>query len=83
MKDKNTKPGFNVDFLGYLCYLKGILKIEQNICFKRNQIVKFEKLVKFLKIYNLIYYICCMLITNAVLTEPAMYFCSFRNNQII
>ncbi len=34
--DKNKKPGFNVDFLGYLCYLKGILKIKQNICFKRN-----------------------------------------------
>ncbi len=41
LKDKNKKPGFNVDFLGYL---NGILKIEQNICLKRNQIVKFEKL---------------------------------------
>ncbi len=43
MKDKNKKPGFNVDFLGYLCFLKGLLKIEQNFFFKRNQIVKFEK----------------------------------------
>ncbi len=43
LKDKNKKPVFNVDFLGYLSYLKGILKIEQNIRLKRNQIVKFEK----------------------------------------
>ncbi len=42
MKDKNKKPGFNVDFLRYLCYLKGIFKIEQNICL--NHIVTFEKL---------------------------------------
>ncbi len=35
--------GFNVDCLGYLCYLKEILKTDQNVCFKRNQIVKFEK----------------------------------------
>ncbi len=37
VKDKNKIPDFNVDFLGYLCYLKGILKIEQNICLKRNK----------------------------------------------
>ncbi len=33
LKGNNKKPGLNVDFLGYLYYLKGILKIEQNICF--------------------------------------------------
>ncbi len=30
--DNNKKPGFNVN-----------LQIEQNICFKRNKIVKFDK----------------------------------------
>ncbi len=43
LKDNNKKPSFNLDFLGYLCYLKEILKMEQNICLKRNQIVKFDK----------------------------------------
>ncbi len=66
LNDNNKKPGFNVDFQGYLCYLKGILKIEQNICFEWNQTIKFDK---FKVIYNLIYSI------NVVLIEPAMYFC--------
>ncbi len=43
LKDNNKNPRFNVGFLGYICYPKEILKIEQNICFKRNQIVKFDK----------------------------------------
>ncbi len=43
LKDNNKKTGFNVDLLRYLCYLTGNMKIEQNICFKRNQIVKFDK----------------------------------------
>ncbi len=36
LKDNHKQPGFNIDFLGYLCYLKGILKIERNICSNRN-----------------------------------------------
>ncbi len=29
--------------LGYLCHLKYLLKIETNICTKKNQIAKFDK----------------------------------------
>ncbi len=39
---------FNIDFLGYLSYLKNVLRIENGICWKRNQIHKFEK-------FNIIY----------------------------
>ncbi len=43
LNDKTRKLDFNVDFLLYLCYLKRTLKIEQNICYKKYQIVKFDK----------------------------------------
>ncbi len=39
----SKKREFNVDFLGYLCYLKYILKIEKSICNRKNQIAKFDK----------------------------------------
>ncbi len=33
----------NIDILGYLCHLKYIVKMEKNICTKKNQIAKFNK----------------------------------------
>ncbi len=47
VKDKNQKPGFNVDFLGYQCYLKHTLKMEQNMLLK-----KFVKLDKFKVLFD-------------------------------
>ncbi len=47
-KDKNKCTKFNVDFLGYLSYLKYVLKIEENICSKNNEKLKFDK-------FNIIY----------------------------
>ncbi len=52
---KNINKYFNVDFLGYLCHLIYTLRIEKNICTKRNQIVKFENINIILENY-----ICCM-----------------------
>ncbi len=43
LKEENKKREFNVDFLGYLCYLKYTLKIEKSICNRKNQITKFDK----------------------------------------
>ncbi len=43
LKEENKKVIFYVDFLGYLCYLKYILKIEERICNRKNQIAKFDK----------------------------------------
>ncbi len=43
LKEENKKGEFNIDFLGYLCYLKYILKIEKSICNGKNQIAKFDK----------------------------------------
>ncbi len=40
---EEEKREFNVDFLGYLCYLQYILKIEKSICNKKNEIAKFDK----------------------------------------
>ncbi len=60
LNDNNNKSGFNVDFLGYLCYFKGILKIEQNICFKRNQIVKFDKSKIIFENILYITYVACL-----------------------
>ncbi len=37
LKDKNKCTSFNLDFLGYLSYLKHVLKIEENICSKNNE----------------------------------------------
>ncbi len=38
LKEENKRE-FNVDFLGYLCYLEYILNIEKSICNrKKNQI---------------------------------------------
>ncbi len=41
-----TKKKFNIDFLNYLSHLKNTLKIEKNICIKKNQ--TFDK-------FNIIY----------------------------
>ncbi len=43
LKNKNTN--FNVDFLGYLSHLKYILKMEESICIKNNQRLKFDKYI--------------------------------------
>ncbi len=43
LKEETKKREFNVEFHGYLCYLKYILKIEKNICNRKNQITKFDK----------------------------------------
>ncbi len=43
LKDKNKCTSFNVDFLGYLSHLKHVLKIEENICSKNNEKLKFDK----------------------------------------
>ncbi len=43
LKDNNNKSCLNVDFLGYLCYLKETVKIENRFYLKQNQIVKFDK----------------------------------------
>ncbi len=43
LKEENKKREFNVDFLGYLCYLEYILKIEKSISNRKNQIAKFDK----------------------------------------
>ncbi len=43
LKNKNTN--FNVDFLGYLSHLKYILKMEESICIKNNQKLKFDMLI--------------------------------------
>ncbi len=48
LKDKNKCTSFNVDFLGYLSHLKHVLKIEENICSKNNEKLKFDK-------FNIIY----------------------------
>ncbi len=48
LKDKNKCTSFNVDFLRYLSHLKHVLKIEENICSKNNEKLKFEK-------FNIIY----------------------------
>ncbi len=48
LKDKNKWTSFNVDFLGYLAHLKHVLKIEENICSKNNEKIKFDK-------FNIIY----------------------------
>ncbi len=43
IKDKNKCTSSNVDFLGYLFHLKHVLKIEENICSKNNEKLKFDK----------------------------------------
>ncbi len=43
LKEENKKIEFNIDLLGYLCYLKYILKIEKSICNRKNQIAKVDK----------------------------------------
>ncbi len=43
LKEENKKREFNIDFLGYLCHLKYIFKIEKSICNRKNQITKFDK----------------------------------------
>ncbi len=43
LKERNKKKRFNVNILGYLCHFKYTLKVEKNICIKKNQIVKFDK----------------------------------------
>ncbi len=43
LREENKTREFNDDFLGYLCYLKYILKIEKSICNRKNQIAKFDK----------------------------------------
>ncbi len=49
LKEENKKREFNVDFLGYLCYLKYILKIEKCICNTKNQTAKIDKFNKIFK----------------------------------
>ncbi len=41
--EENKKGESNVDFLGYLCYLEYILKIEKSISNRKNQIAKFDQ----------------------------------------
>ncbi len=48
LKDKNKCTSFNVDFLRYLSHLKHVLKIEEHICSKNNEKLKFDK-------FNIIY----------------------------
>ncbi len=46
LKDKNKCTSFNVDFLGLTS--KHVLKIEENMCSKNNEKLKFDK-------FNIIY----------------------------
>ncbi len=48
LKFKYKCTSFNVDFLGHLSHLKHVLKIEENICSKKNEKLKFDK-------FNIIY----------------------------
>ncbi len=34
LKEKNKNASFSINFVGYLSYLKNILKVEENICTK-------------------------------------------------
>ncbi len=43
LKDKSKNNNFNIEFLAYLSYLKISLRIENDICRKRNQIHNFFK----------------------------------------
>ncbi len=40
---RRKKREFIVDFQGYLCYLKYMVKIEKSICNRKNQIAKVDK----------------------------------------
>ncbi len=52
-----------VDFLGYLCYLKYILKIEKSNCNRKNQIAKFDKFnTKFNKTHNMLHHFLCLFV---------------------
>ncbi len=50
----------NVDPLGYLCYLKYILKIEKGICNRKNQIAKFDNSIQYLITYNMLHDFLCL-----------------------
>ncbi len=43
LKENKEQNALNIDFLGYLSQFKYKLKIETNICFRRNQSIKLNK----------------------------------------
>ncbi len=49
-KDKNKCTSFNVEFLGYMSHLKHVLKIEENICSKDIEKLKFGKICNIVRI---------------------------------